>query len=132
MNNKTKFFMKFIITCFVSVLLASCAASPEKRADSPSRIYNAPFEKVYDATLVAFQNLDIEIFEQDKSVGYIEGGRRPALFQGSEKVGVFLEKSSADKTVVRIDNNKALAGIMFAVDWTDKLFDQIDKQLNMK
>lgn len=114
--------------CIVGVM----CGDPEKRADSPSRIYNAPFEKVYDATLVAFQNLDIEIFEQDKSAGYIEGGRRPALFQGSEKVGVFLEKSSADKTVVRIDNNKALAGIMFAVDWTDKLFDQIDKQLNMK
>jgi len=73
--------------------------------------------------------LGLEIFQENRDKGYVEGGRRPGLFRGAETVGVFLENTGPNKTTVSIDNRKALLGFVFAVDWTPKLFDQIEQEL---
>ena len=114
----------------VTLFCLSCATTPEKTTSTPSRIFNAPTEKVYHAALVAFQNLGLELFKQDQNAGYIEGGRGVGFARGSENVGVYIESMTPKKTKVSIDNRKAMAGYMFAVDWTDKIFQQISSELD--
>ena len=114
----------------VTLICVSCAATPEKTTSTPSRIFNAPTEKVYRAALVAFQNLGLELFKQEQNVGYIEGGRGIGFARGSENVGVYIESVTPEKTKVSIENRKALAGYIFAVDWTDKIFQQISGELD--
>jgi len=109
--------------------MSSCASTPSGGSDTPSRSYDAPIEKVYGAAVRAFQNLGLEIFQENKDKGYVEGGRKVGLFRGAETVGVSLESTGPNKTTVSIDNRKALFGYVFAVDWTPKLFDQIEQEL---
>ncbi|WP_447983989.1 hypothetical protein [Nitrospira sp. Nam74] len=93
------------------------------------RSYDAPIEKVYQATIRSFQNLGLAIFEENKEKGYIEGGRKPGFARGAENVGVFMENGSGAQTSVRIDNRKAIWGYALAVDWTPKVFEQIEEEL---
>ena len=71
----------------------------------------------------------LEIFKQDQNAGYVEGGRKPGFARGSERVGVYIESEAPGKTKVSIENRKAFAGMIFAVNWTNKLFQQIDSEL---
>ncbi len=113
----------------VCVALSSCAGTPNRGSDTPSRSYDAPIGKVYGAAVKAFQNLGLEIFQENRDKGYVEGGRRPGFARGAETVGVFLENTGPNKTTVSIDNKKAPWGLLFAEDWTPKLFDQIEQEL---
>ena len=115
--------------CVVLLSFTSCAGMPRKTAKTPARTYEASFDDAYKASIKAFQNLGLDIFKQDKEKGYVEGGRKPGFGRGSENVGVFIEMIAPAETKVSIDNRKAFAGCMFAVDWTDKLFDQIGQEL---
>ena len=54
---------------------------------------------------------------------YVEGGRKPSFGQGSETVGVYIEMAEPGKTKISTDNQKAIAGYLFAVDWTEKLLE---------
>jgi hypothetical protein len=131
-THRPKAMLRGLVLGIVCALSAACAGTPSKSQDTPLKTYDAPFDKVYSAAVIAFQNLDLEIFKQDQTAGYVEGGRRPAFGQGAETVGVFIERTSPTTTTVSIDNRKALAGVVFAVNWTSKLFDQIDRQLKGK
>src|SRR5512146_603101 len=91
----------------VALVSVSCAGTPTKTASTPWRTYDAPREKVYLATVVAFQNLGLELFKQDQSNWYVEGGRTPGWGKGSENVGVYMEAVDAGKTKVYIENRKA-------------------------
>ena len=113
-------------------LCAACAATPQLTANTPFRIYDSAPDAVFAASVAAFQNLGLELFKQDKVAGYVEGGRKPAFAQGAETVGVFIKAESSGRTKVLIDNNKALAGVMFAVDWTENLFQQIGAELSKR
>ena len=112
------------------VALTSCGGpTPVKTPETPFRTYNSPFDQVYDASVKAFQNLGLDLFKQQKDQGYVEGGRTAGIGRGSEYVGIFLEQIGPSETKVSIDNRKALVGIVFAVDWTDQLFEQIEQEL---
>ncbi len=122
--------MRRVVTIIaITLTCVSCAATPKKTASTPSRIYDAPLDEVYHAAIAAFQNLGLEIFKQDQNAGYVEGGRKPGFARGSERVGVYIESEAPGKTKVSIENRKAFAGMIFAVNWTNKLFQQIDSEL---
>lgn len=121
---------RIVLMIVVTLTCVSCAATPSKTASTPSRIYDAPPEKVYHAAIVAFQNLGLELFKQDQNAGYIEGGRKPGFGRGAENVGVYIVSEVPGKTEVSIENRKAMLGYLFAVDWTDKLFQQISSELD--
>ena len=72
----------------------------------------------------------MELFKQDQNAGYIEGGRKPGFAKGAENVGVFIDPETQGKTKVWIDNKILMWGKLYAVDWTDKLFEQISNQLD--
>lgn len=120
---------RLALICVVALTSLSCAGTPTKTASTPSRIYDAPPDKVYRAAVTAFQNLGLELFKQDQSTWYVEGGRTPGFGRGSENVGVYIEVMEPGRTKVSIENRRAIAGYIFAVDWTDKLFEQIRSEL---
>lgn len=126
MRSSLRLYLFMFAICFA---LASCAGTPTKSSETPSRVYDANLETVYNATIRAFQNLGLDLFEQNKENGYVEGGRPLGIGRGSETVGVFLENEGINKTKASIDNNKAIWGLLFAVDWTQRLFDQIEKEI---
>ncbi|MCK4828727.1 hypothetical protein KA005_74035 [bacterium] len=121
---------RIILMIVITLTCVSCAATPSKTTSTPSRIYDAPPEKVYHAAIVAFQNLGLKLFKQDQNAGYIEGGRKPGFGRGAENVGVYIVSEVPGKTEVSIENRKAMLGYLFAVDWTDKLFQQISSELD--
>lgn len=120
---------RIVLMIVVTLICVSCATTPSKTASTPSQIYDAPPEKVYHAAVTAFQNLGLELFKQDQNAGYIEGGRKPGFGRGAENVGVYIKSEAPGKTKVSIENRKAMWGYMFAIDWTDKLFQQISSEV---
>ncbi len=120
---------KVLVLICVVFFGTACAATPMKTSSLPSKLYDVSTEKAHNAVVVAFQNLGLEIFKENKTNGYVEGGRKPGFARGAETVGVFIESQSNSNTKISIDNRKLMWGYAFAVDWTDKLFKQIDAQL---
>ena len=113
----------------LSLLCVSCATTPKKQSSTPNRVYDSSPDQVRHAAVAAFQNLGLDVFKNVESSNYVEGGRKPGFGRGAETVGVFIEEQGEGKTRVSVDNRKALWGGMFAVDWTDKIFQQIDAAL---
>lgn len=120
---------RLMIVVVVGLMCVSCAMTPNKVSSTPSRIYTASPDQLHRAAVAAFQKLGLEVFKEDQKGYYVEGGRRPGFGRGAETVGIFIEPQADGKARVSIDNRKALWGRLFAVDWTEKLFQQIDGQI---
>ncbi|MFQ5684384.1 MAG: hypothetical protein ACE5HC_14080 [Candidatus Binatia bacterium] len=130
MKGTTRNIAGLMVICVVSLFLASCTTTPRKTDNTPAKTFEASFDDVYEASINAFRNLGLEIFKRIRDQGYVEGGRRESWPRGSERVGVFIERTDPAKTTVRIDSRKAFVGYAFAKDWTDELFDQIELELH--
>ena len=116
----------FLLVCMA---VSSCAGTPSGGGDANARTYDAPADKVFGATVKAFQNLKLEIFQENREKAFVEGGRKVGALRGSETVRVSLESTGPNKTVVKIDNRKHLFGYVLAADWTQPLFEQIEQEL---
>ena len=124
---------RLMIIVVVGMMCVSCATTPKKVSSTPSRIYTASPDQLHRAAVAAFQKLGLEVFKEDQKGLYVEGGRRPLYLpvfgHGGETVGVFIEPQADGKARVSIDNRRTFWGRVFTVDWTDKLFQQIDRQV---
>lgn len=121
---------RWIGLAFAAATLSACASRPELTSSTPSRVYSASEQKVFAASVSAFENLGLEVFQAREADGYVEGGRTPGFARGSETVGVWIESLGPEQTRVSVDTKKALAGRMFAVDWTDQILGEIETELS--
>ena len=117
---------QFLISC--TVPKAYHAYPPNLKPTTPSKIYEASLDKVFDATMKAFDNAGLDIFKTDKKTGYVEGGFTPGFGSSAQTWGAFIESVSQNRVKVSIDYQKGVWGSAFHKDRTEELFEEIDEE----
>ncbi|MFQ5802142.1 MAG: hypothetical protein ACE5JQ_04500, partial [Candidatus Methylomirabilales bacterium] len=93
------------------------------------KIYNHPYEDVYQATLSAGNKLDLKVVEEDRNEGRIILSHGVTLWSWGERIAIFLTKSTDSSTEVEIVSKPVMAPLNFPPDWVSRLFNEMDQQL---
>ena len=121
----------FIILIFFS-LLANCSTlSDVQRAEGQGKkiSYQAPFNKTWDASLAAVQNLRLNVDSKDKTQGFILAEGPLTFTSYGEVVSIFLRKQTENTTTVEAVSKRKLETNIFAKEWADEIHLEIAKEL---
>ncbi|MFQ5541669.1 MAG: hypothetical protein ACE5E2_02475 [Candidatus Binatia bacterium] len=125
--------MKRLLLFFaVAFLLGSCASTQtvkEARGQGIKKMYNHPYEDVYQATLSAAEKQELKILEENKDEGLILLSHGVTLWSWGERIAVFLAEDSDSSTEVEIVSKPVVAPLNFPPDWASRLFTEIDQEL---
>jgi len=111
---------------------SGCSTMADARAARGSgtvRVYEKPYEVVWDAALGAVTNANLRVVSESKAEGLIlaEGGI--GLFTWGENVAIYVEDAGGRvRTRVEIINKRVLATNITAYDWEGRLFRTIDQR----
>ena len=121
--------------CLFLAVLAGCASTEtvkEARGQGVSRVYEAAYESVYNATLEAAKSKNLEVVESDKATGRLVLSHGVTLWSWGERIAVFIARKGSTGTEVEIVSKPVLSPLNFPPDWQKILLDQIDIELRRK
>lgn len=129
---KNSFLKISLIFIAISFLQACTTLADARKAegDGVRKIYTASVDATWDAAVKALEKLKLEIATQNKSEGYILAQRGMSLFSAGENVAVFVKKKNASESEVEVVSKKAMTTNIFAPDWTDDIYKEINLALN--
>ncbi|WP_096506444.1 hypothetical protein [Burkholderia sp. IDO3] len=120
------------IPIIVAVMLSGCASTESVKASQEQgvhRVYTAPYNSVYAATLAAVKAKELELVESDPAAGRIVVSHGISLLSWGERIAIWLRPLNESNTDVAIVSKPILAPLNFPPDWTSKLFEQIATEL---
>jgi uncharacterized lipoprotein len=119
-----------ILICFS--LLANCSTlSDVQKAEGQGKkiSYQAPFNKTWDASLAALQNLRLNVDTKDKTQGFILAEGPLTAFSWGEVVSLFIRKQTESASTVEAVSKRKATGNIFAKEWADEIHLEIAKEL---
>jgi hypothetical protein len=123
--------MRILLLIF-SLLLHGCASIQgvkELEGQGTKKVFNAPYEKVWDAALKACQTSDIEIVESNKDKGLISAKTSVRATSWGENIAVWVKKVSEIRTEVEVVSRKAGPALLFYYNWEEPILNNIEKQI---
>lgn len=125
-------FLQMILLGSASALVAGCASMPVARGATPMTVFQQPIEGVQRAAVDALVVTGFDVTKQEPT--YVEGFRpRKVGFilvgSGGETVGIWLASQGPNKTEVRVDTAKSLAGIAGQKNWDAEILNEMTKSL---
>ena len=130
--------MKRLISLFLLVgilLIQGCSTLADARkaeGEGVKKTYPASYEKTWNAINTALNKLKLEIASENRDKGYILAQRGMTLGSYGENVAVFVRKKTDNETNVEVVSKKSMATNIFAPDWTEDVFKEIDIALKNK
>ena len=127
--------MKLLKLCIITVLslsLQACAASNSAKTAQGTGLtkeYVARFDRTFTASVDAVKATNGEIVEENKAEGNIVATYGITPFSWGERVAVFIESLSANKTEVEVVSKRAVATNITAANWETKIHDKIAENL---
>lgn len=122
----------WLIPIMLAATLSGCASTESVKAsqqESVHRVYAAPYNSVYAATLAAAKAQKLELVESDPAAGRIVVSHGISLWSWGERIAIWLHRLNESNTDVAIVSKPILAPLNFPPDWTSKLFEQIATEL---
>jgi len=125
----------FLSTCTVLIFSATAGCSTladakAARGTGTLRIYDKPYDVVWDAVLASIKSTSLALVAENKSDGTILAQGAIGAFSWGENVAVYVEDAGGKvKTRVEIINKRALATNITAADWESRLSSAIDNRL---
>jgi hypothetical protein len=125
----------FFVACLILSLLgmSGCSTLADAKAakgTGSSRIYNKPFEEVWNATLVVVKASGLSLVNDDKARGQILAQKGVSALSYGENVAIFVEEVQGKvQTRVEVVNKRAVSTNIFAADWESRILAALDKQL---
>lgn len=124
----------FTVSVLISaaLLVSACATLADAEAakgTGPARIYNQPYDVVWDATIKSIKSSHLDLVVQNKQEGKILAQRGMTLLSYGENVAIFVQRTANKKTRVEVENKRALATNITAKNWANYIFDDLDKRL---
>lgn len=109
---------------------ASMADATAARGTGTTRVYDQPFDKVWDALGASVRETDLVIVSEDKATGTLLAKRSMTAFSYGENVAIFVDRVTGKvSTRVEIVNKRVLATNITAPDWDVRLFKALDERL---
>jgi len=121
--------------CVLAILTGGCASTEtvkEAQGQGVTRIYQHPYEPVFDATVAAAKSKELEIVESNKITGRIILSHGVTLLSWGERIAVFIRIVSPTATEVEIVSKPVMSTLNFPPNWQQILFDQIDLELRAR
>lgn len=116
----------------VCLLFTGCQTMADARAakgQGESRVFNVPFEAVWNVAPQALESLGLPIAGTNREEGYVLAENGPSAFSWGERIAVFVTHSSDAQTRVEVVSKRAIQTNVFATDWGPKVLDQIGELL---
>lgn len=118
------------IFLLASVLfLQGCSTLADARkaeGEGIKKTYSASYERTWNAINVALNKLKLEIASENRDKGYVLAQRGMSFASYGENVAVFVRKKTDSETNVEVVSKKSMATNIFAPDWTEDVFKEID------
>jgi len=120
-----------------AVLLSAggCSALSDARnarGQGKSRIYDKPFDTVWNMVPKAINDLGLEVASQNRKEGCILAVKGITAFSYGENVAVFVEKVDDKRTKVEVVSKKTMGTNIFAWNWEKPILDKLSEMLNIK
>ena len=116
------------------MITGGCASTETvKKAEGEgiSRSFSYAFEPVYEATISAAKEKELEVVESDKKSGRLILAHGVTLWSWGERIAVFVKPLSNNETEVEVVSKPVLAPLNFPPDWQNILLDQIEAELRI-
>ena len=128
---RTLFAVLAVITILFSAGCSTTLVDAESaRGTGTVRIYDKPYDVVWDAVVAAIKSTSLAVVSVNKSDGTILAQGAISAFSWGENVAVYVEQAGGiTRTRVEIINKRALAANLTASDWEDRLAAAIDQRL---
>ena len=126
-NNKWSFIAVAVIL-FTTGGCATLADAQRARGTGKSKIYNVSSERIYHEIQSVVDSVGLAYAGENRKEGYVLAQRSMSLFSAGENVAIFIEPQGDDKTRVEVVSKKSVATNIFAPDWTDPIFEELDKR----
>ncbi len=100
------------------------------RGQGMSRVYDQPYDAVWDAVNAALKDTDLKIASANKDAGTILAQGAISAFSWGENVAIFVDRVDGKvSTRVEVVNKRALATNITAHSWDKTLFEKLDERL---
>jgi hypothetical protein len=125
----------FLIVCVILSLFGTtgCSTLADAKAakgTGSTRVYDKPYEEVWNATLEVIKASGLSLVNDDKARGQILAQNGISAFSYGENVAIFVEEVQGKvQTRVEVVNKRAMSTNVFAADWESRLLSSLDKRL---
>lgn len=123
--------ISLIFAC-LTIAISGCASVDAAKSDlghGTLKVFQNPYDEVWNAALKALPALGISAYSTNKSTGTIIGEKGVSAFSWGERVALHLTSDEATQTRVEVISKRAVVINVTATDWTQEIFRNIDAQL---
>lgn len=122
-----------VVSVLMMALVAGCASTQtvkEAQGQGVTRVYQAAYDPVFDATLRAAKSKELKVVENDRATGRIILLNGVTLWSWGERIAVFVKPVEGTGTKVEIVSKPVMAPLNFPPDWQRILLDEIAFELH--
>jgi len=115
---------------------AACTTSlvdaRDAKGSGTQHVYDRSFDTVWNALMKSIKSTRLELVLDNKEKGIILGQGKVGPFTEGENVAIFVDDVGAGaKTRVEVVSKRAYALNLTARNWETKIFDDLDKRLDV-
>ena len=123
-----------LVLMFLAVTInsgcATLADAQTAKGTGTSKIYDKPYETVWNAVLETVRSSSLALVAENKEKGSILAQGAISAFSWGENVAIFVEDVGGKiKTRVEVVNKRAMATNITAADWETRILEALDKRL---
>lgn len=129
-----KLFLLTIAALFstITVGCASLGSVSSLKGYGHSRIYNFPYQTIWDAVPKAMQSLKLPVDFTDEKEGRILTDTPVTLWSYGEAIAVFVTRVDDFHTNVEVVSRKKLGTNIFAFSYQDRILNALNKELGIR
>ena len=131
MKNLRRNTFVLMMLAIMLLMLNGCATlsdAQKARGSGTSEVYAASFETVWSAMPSVISTVGLQNVEANKKDRYMLAQRGVTALSYGENVAVFIEPVGKKQTKVEIVTKRTWAPSVFAPDWAEPIFAELDKK----
>lgn len=119
-----------LAACALAGCTTSLADARDAKGSGAERIYDQPFDTVWNAVMKSVKSTRLELVLDNKEKGIILGQGKVGPFTHGENVAIFVDRLGDARTRVEVVNKRASAMNITARDWQGRIFEDLDRRLD--
>lgn len=121
-----------ILVYLVSVLLGctTIVDAIEAKGTGEFRVYESSKEEVWPIVVGSIEKVGLDLVSENYESGMVLAQRGVTVFSYGENVAVFVDEVEDNKCRVEIVSKKQMETNVFAPNWSNNIFRQLNSELN--
>lgn len=126
---------RLFVLAIGAFLIAGCASMgsiSSLKGHGHFRVYNFPYQTVWDAVPKAMESLKLSVAVADEKEGKILTDTPLTLWSYGEAIAVFVTRIDDSRTNVEVVSRKKMGTNIFAFSYQDRILDALDRELGVQ